>query len=439
MDNTMDESKKEDIANLEEAIKKRKLRWKPKETPLSKMDKEKRKNMLGALLEKEDEERILKKMEEKKEKKNLALRAGGPVDPPSEWDWRDVSGVNWMTPIKDQRNCGSCVAFSVVGVLEMMIKRWAYNNSSVNPDYSEAHLYFCNNRRCTKAEGNYGWWVDQALDVLKKEGVSDEACMPYTAPPTQSCNVCPEWPYDIVLTKIKDWKYITDINEMKNILSEHGCMSAVMAVYTDFFYYGSNVYEVSWAPWVKFEGLHAITVIGYSDVDECWICKNSWNTTWGDQGYFRIAYGECGIDDGMYKMDIICPAESSATAMGITRETIQTVRNFRDRLLVTQKGRAYIYRALKNIGSVTNTLNEIVKDPELAKEASTALKPFVKAIQTMDTRRAYKPKDEDYKAAIVVLDKLAHKNKNLKPAVERIKEEIPRYRGKNLRQIMREL
>ena len=69
MDNAMNESKKEDIESIEEAIKKRKLRWKPKKTPLSKMDKEKRKNRLGALLDKEDEERILKKMEEKKKKK----------------------------------------------------------------------------------------------------------------------------------------------------------------------------------------------------------------------------------------------------------------------------------------------------------------------------------------------------------------------------------
>ena len=29
----------------------------------------------------------------------------------------------------------------------------------------------------------------------------------------------------------------------------------------------------------------------------CWIAKNSWDTSWGDGGFFRIGYGECGIDD----------------------------------------------------------------------------------------------------------------------------------------------
>jgi C1A family cysteine protease len=28
----------------------------------------------------------------------------------------------------------------------------------------------------------------------------------------------------------------------------------------------------------------------------CWIARNSWGTGWGDSGYFRIAYGECGIE-----------------------------------------------------------------------------------------------------------------------------------------------
>ena len=50
---------------------------------------------------------------------------------------------------------------------------------------------------------------------------------------------------------------------------------------------------------------HGVLVVGYG-TDEAtgldyWLLKNSWNTTWGDKGYFKIAFGDkddagfCGV------------------------------------------------------------------------------------------------------------------------------------------------
>jgi C1A family cysteine protease len=68
-------------------------------------------------------------------------------------------------------------------------------------------------------------------------------------------------------------------------------------VYNDFFSYSGGVYKKANN---TVAGGHCVCIIGYNDAQQCWIAKNSWGTGWGESGYFRIGYGECGIDSEMY-------------------------------------------------------------------------------------------------------------------------------------------
>jgi hypothetical protein len=43
-----------------------------------------------------------------------------------------------------------------------------------------------------------------------------------------------------------------------------------------------------------------VTIVGYDNRDGYWICKNSWGDQWGENGWFRIGYGQCDIGDPTY-------------------------------------------------------------------------------------------------------------------------------------------
>ena len=216
-----------------------------------------------------------------------AFVAAAAIGAPPSYDLRDVGGRNFITPIRDQGSCGSCVSFGTCAVLESTL-RVATNNPALDVDLSEAHLFYCYARSQGRNCSN-GWWPEQALDACK-QGLAFEQSYPYT-PGDQNCTgLNPSWrSRHVVITgrqtlsgaAIKDW------------IATRGAVTGCFLVYNDFFAYKTGVYRhVSGA----LAGGHCVAIIGYDDAQSCWICKNSWGPGWGDGGFFRIAYGECGID-----------------------------------------------------------------------------------------------------------------------------------------------
>ncbi|MEI7463279.1 MAG: C1 family peptidase [Candidatus Taylorbacteria bacterium] len=79
---------------------------------------------------------------------NVASRSLTPKDAstitlPDSWDWRNVNGENWMTPVKDQGYAGTCWAFANVGALEAQIN--LYYNKHLDVNLSEQMVVDCSN------------------------------------------------------------------------------------------------------------------------------------------------------------------------------------------------------------------------------------------------------------------------------------------------------
>jgi C1A family cysteine protease len=72
------------------------------------------------------------------------------------YNLRNVGGQNFVTPIRDQGNCGFCVAFGTVATVEGRSRTQA-NNPNPNVDLSEAHLFYCYGFNDGKNCQN-GWW-----------------------------------------------------------------------------------------------------------------------------------------------------------------------------------------------------------------------------------------------------------------------------------------
>lgn len=280
------------LESLQSTIRQKNVGWTAERTALSDLPLKQQKEHLGLRVTPEELKATQQAIAAASRIDAVALRAAAPA----AVDWRNNNG-NWVTPIRDQSSCGSCVAFATVATIEARINI-VCKRATLNKDLSEAQVFYCGCGNCCGT----GWNFAPALDFCKTTGLAEESAFPYT-PGNQPCKqgLSP-------FVKLTNWTSVLTSADRKNVIATKGPMLAGMAVYQDFFSYQSGVYRhVSGA----LAGYHAICVIGYDDTRQCWICKNSWGTGWGESGFFNIGYGE-SIDStfSFYDVDLTCPTPS---------------------------------------------------------------------------------------------------------------------------------
>lgn len=86
------------------------------------------------------------------------------------------------------------------------------------------------------------------------------------------------------------------IAAIRDDLVRYGPITAAFTVYEDFLSYKSGVYVRTGGSQL---GGHAVTIVGYGTENglDYWNVRNSWNSGWGDNGYFKIEVNQCGISN----------------------------------------------------------------------------------------------------------------------------------------------
>ncbi|MFP4346571.1 MAG: C1 family peptidase [Anaerolineales bacterium] len=244
---------------------------------------------------------------------------------PSSFDWRSYQGYNWLTPIKNQGGCGSCWAFSAVGVAEAA-HNIAANNPNLDKDLSEqylvadCHTYYSYQTCCGGAK-------NIALQFIRDSGVPDEGCMSYVDGSGCSCggNTCDsnclystggECSDRTCSDRCGDWsgrlEYIyatgyvsSDRQTIKQALVDRGPLAVSMGIGSSFGgYWDGDIYRCTDDSSTN----HAVILVGYSDAGGYWWVRNSWGTSWEDGGYFKLGYGECRIEQSVYYADARQPS-----------------------------------------------------------------------------------------------------------------------------------
>ena len=212
------------------------------------------------------------------------------VGAPAAYDLRNVNGVNYITAVKDQGGCGSCVAFGVCASIEGRYRRQR-NDELLAVDLSEAQLFDRYGRQQGRNCGN-GWWPDQALEAVKNGGLADETCYPYVAGDENCTRPCGDGQGRAI--RITGHQKVGSPADMKTWISTYGLLAACFIVYDDFFSYRSGMYKhVSRRPGRRpLRLMHRLRRRGrLLDLQE------QLGNRWGDvSAILCIAYGECGID-----------------------------------------------------------------------------------------------------------------------------------------------
>jgi C1A family cysteine protease len=206
-------------------------------------------------------------------------RPHGPL--PDEVDLRPDAPA-----VRDQGNEGSCTGFGSTGALMALRKirgcpaiqlspQWAYYNARVIEGSTDQ---------------DDGAQIRDVIDGLRKVGAAPEEDWPYVAgqfagPPPEACAA--DALKDQVLSA---WRVDINPDQVMAALAQKLPIVLGISVYSSFEDIGRDGKVPMPSKRERLEGGHCMWASGYSKKHEFVIVQNSWNTSFGDDGYVYLPF-----------------------------------------------------------------------------------------------------------------------------------------------------
>jgi len=207
----------------------------------------------------------------------------------------DAIKAGLVTPVRNQGNCGSCVAFATAAVVETCFAKHL-GGASKTGDYSEQQMVDCGfglydaNGCGGAALESYVRWMK-----MKKPKLAGEKSYPYKA----KKGTCPN-NYKTLFqgVSVNDGYWTTKGSEelLKKMVAKYGAVITGVVAKGPFSAYRGGIFQ-GCTDHVFTD--HAVVVVGYGTENgvDYWTIKNSWGTSWGEKGYVRVKRGVkmCGV------------------------------------------------------------------------------------------------------------------------------------------------
>lgn len=229
---------------------------------------------------------------------DLSHMKGAPVkinaaQLPASYDLRNYSK---LTSVKNQASCGSCWAFATMASLESSLM------PSEENDFSEQHLITTHGFDYGECVGGNGYMSTAYL--ARWDGPLNESTVPYIY--TRKAGYTPvKHVQQVIFLPARSTQI--DNDTIKHFVYTYG---GVIASYNtiDSYYntkYNSYYYDGGT------ETNHGVTIVGWNDDfpasqfkktppgDGAFIVKNSWGTSWGENGYFYLSYWDTSLSTFM--------------------------------------------------------------------------------------------------------------------------------------------